>query len=71
MGTTVKGSSSKGVRLTHNPSALPNNAPPEPGLGTGPGAFGTGAENVKGSSGNAQKSGTNNPGSHALPSAGR
>ena len=73
MGQTVRGTTAKGVRLTHTPSKLPSNAPPEPGLGTGPGATpgNQGAENVHGSAGNAQLSGTNNPGTHSLPAAGK
>lgn len=72
MGSTVKGTAQKGVRLTHEPKPLPSSAPAEIGTGSGPGAAaGSGGENVRGSAGNAQLSGTNNPGSHALPAAGK
>jgi hypothetical protein len=57
---TVKGSARKGFRNTHGKKPLPSNVPPEnsvPG-GTAGGGMGKGAENVHGSAGNAQKSGT-------------
>lgn len=60
MTNTVKGSARKGMRDTHGKRSMPTNLPPEnsvPG-GTPGGGDGKGAENVHGSAGNAQKSGT-------------
>jgi hypothetical protein len=57
---TVRGTAKNGKRLTHTPRSHPSKAPPEnsvPG-GTAGGGMGKGAENVRGSAGNAQKSGT-------------
>ena len=56
----VKGSANNGKRVTHTPRPHPTNVPPEnsvPGGADG-GGMGKGAENVHGSAGNAQKSGT-------------
>lgn len=69
MGTTVRGTTQKGVRLTHTPSPLPSNGPAEPGLGSGPGSFGGGGDNVKGSAGNAVSSNMGPTGE--LPAAGK
>jgi hypothetical protein len=71
MGTTVKGTTQKGVRLTHTPTSLPSNAPAEPGEGSGPGSFGGGGENVKGSAGNAVPSNMKGSGGDSGASAGR
>lgn len=71
MGTTVKGTTSKGFRLTHEPTSLPSNAPAEVGLGSGTGAFGTGGDNVKGSAGNARSSNMDGSGGESGASAGR
>jgi hypothetical protein len=46
----VQGSAKKGFRKIGNPSV--GTTPPEPGIGTGPGAFGDGGDNVKGNAGN-------------------
>lgn len=70
-GKTVIGTVNKGVRLTHTPTKLPDQAPAEPGLGDGPGAFGTGGENVKGSAGNAVSSNMKGSGGDSGAPAGR
>jgi len=57
---TVRGSARKGMRNTHGKKSLPKGArsPDSVPGGTPGGGMGKGAENVHGSAGNAQKSGT-------------
>lgn len=60
MASTVRGSAKRGMRNTHGVKPLPSGAksPDSVPGGTSGGGMGKGAENVHGSAGNAQKSGT-------------